>query len=88
MCQYCGRAFTVSPGSALESTVPPPKPAPAVPAAAKAEAVQYAPMRTKCPNCGSQKTKVASSRGRLRWHKCPACKHSFKTVDAIGTSRS
>jgi Zn ribbon nucleic-acid-binding protein len=80
-CQHCGRGFTVTRGKEPEVPAVPPRPPAALPPAVKAGMVEYRPMRTKCPNCGSQKTKVASSRGGLRWHKCRACKHCFKSVE-------
>jgi Zn ribbon nucleic-acid-binding protein len=87
-CEHCGRRFTVTRSKPPESPVPLPKPPqqPETPKAVKAGTVEYRPMRTKCPNCGSQKTKVASSRGGLRWHKCRACKHCFKSVDTTDKS--
>lgn len=40
----------------------------------------YRPLeRPLCPVCGS-KSKVTSSRGRIRYHQCKTCKHNFKTV--------
>lgn len=89
-CQHCGRGFTVTRGKQPEPTAPPPTPprAAETPKAVKGGAVEYKPMRTKCPSCGSQKTKVVSPRKGFRWHKCRACGHNFKSVDTSDKSSS
>ena len=39
--------------------------------------VVYVP--TRCPYCGSKDTKITSTRGKLRYHRCKNCKGNFKS---------
>jgi transposase-like protein len=39
--------------------------------------VVYVP--TRCPYCGSKRTKITSTRGKLRYHRCKNCKGNFKS---------
>lgn len=34
-----------------------------------------------CPQCGSDQTRVTSTRRPIRRHKCKACEHRFKSVE-------
>lgn len=36
---------------------------------------------TRCPTCNSKSTKVTSTRGKIRMHKCKECGHNFKSVE-------
>lgn len=34
----------------------------------------------RCPHCHHARTKITSTRGRLRYHKCEGCDLPFRTV--------
>ena len=34
-----------------------------------------------CPECGGAKTKITSTRRPIRYHRCPDCGHTFKSVE-------
>lgn len=38
-------------------------------------------VRMKCPQCKSPKLRVTSTRGSIRWHRCSACGHKFKSFE-------
>jgi len=47
----------------------------------KIPVVRYMP--TRCPSCGSEKTRIYSSRDRpVRYHKCNDCGQNFKSIEA------
>ena len=43
------------------------------------DAVAFIPIR--CPVCKSPETRVTSTRKPVRYHRCNACKHTFKSVE-------
>ena len=81
-CAHCGKAWT---HTAPPPATPPGPSRPANPAAAGDEgppdrdglAVPYHLIR--CPNCDGTQTRVTSTRRPLRYHKCDACGHTFKS---------
>lgn len=79
-CNHCGKGWTqTTPWSVVEQPpVPTPVDPPADPPAAKYQ-------KTGCPECGSAKTKITSTRRWGRYHKCNACGHAFKTVERVMT---
>lgn len=34
----------------------------------------------RCPHCNHARTKITSTRGRMRYHKCEGCELPFRTV--------
>lgn len=61
-----------------------PKPVPA--AAAPEPPAEYAVfwMPVYCPNCGNRNCPAYDSGdGITRYHKCPACKHNFKSIEIV-----
>jgi len=41
--------------------------------------VIYVP--TRCPYCDSKDTKIHTTRGKLRYHRCKKCKRNFKSIE-------
>ena len=79
-CAHCGKTWTAA---AQISTPKPSRPA------ATAENVDEDPPerdglavpyhRTRCPECDSPETRVTSTRRPIRYHRCEACGHTFKS---------
>ena len=64
------------------TTDPPPVPAPPPPPpddVSPGGAVRYHVVR--CPKCQSDRTKITSTQRPVRYHKCKACGHTFKSVE-------
>ena len=66
-CRHCGKRW-----SAELITEPEPEPE-------QPKEVAYPVLEIRCPACGSADTKVKSTRRPLRFHKCGACGHCFKS---------
>ena len=43
------------------------------------EVVYY--IKVRCPKCGSEDCPVYSSEPPIRYHKCRACDHNFKSIE-------
>ena len=71
ICGNCGRRWRVGVAE-LESTTDTTTPT-------GTQGVAYHVLR--CPECGSDATRVTSTRRPLRWHKCDDCDHTFKSFE-------
>ena len=93
-CGHCGHTWqhrdpwptTKRPPATAEDLEPAwaedPEPAESEPPAAEVSpggAVIFHPVR--CPDCGSDDTKVTSTRRPVRYHKCRGCGATFKSVE-------
>jgi transposase-like protein len=45
----------------------------------RGDAVIYG--HTRCPACGSTKTRVGTTQRPVRYHKCVDCRHTFKSIE-------
>ena len=77
-CAHCGKTWTHTHAATPK---PPPPGHPAVPIDEDPPggglAVPFP--RVRCPSCDSTETRVTSTRRPLRYHKCDACGHTFKS---------
>lgn len=69
-CNNCGKLFTVN---VKAEDAKPDEPV----------AVPYVRVACRCPKCGSENPKVVRTiPGGIRYHKCPTCRHTFKSCES------
>jgi transcription elongation factor Elf1 len=70
-CTYCRSTFR------FKAPPPPDDPQPDMPP--EPDFVVY--HQIHCPECGSNKTRIVSTRRPIRWHKCKICSHNFRSKE-------
>lgn len=82
-CRHCGRSFIVT--ADADAAIPAgPEPEPSAPIESddpprEDGVVRYVLVR--CPECGSSDTAITRTSRPIRYHKCRACNHAFKSVE-------
>jgi len=91
-CGFCGRGFHFTVDLPTDTQAVPVETQQSPPHSTRdsgRERVYFRPVR--CPECGSKETKVARKMPTkegiptIRYHKCKACNHSFKSVEEVST---
>lgn len=83
VCDHCGAEGGPAPDLSRDRSEPEAEPE-------REKVATYAPHRTVCPGCGSNRTRTASTRKgeerTTRHHKCYGCGRCFKTNEAVGAA--
>lgn len=84
-CDHCGHQWRqYAPVAETQPAISEPKTQNLYQPAPRPATVYRPASRACCPECGSNKTRTTSTRGRVRYHRCRDCGNRFKSVSDEG----